>query len=410
MKLTVVGSGPAGLYSALTASEQGAKVTLVDRSERLGGTCVLFGCIPSKAMMSPLFLSYASQKYGKSVEFSYSELEEFARSVVQRVSKGVEYMLESAGVEVVKGEAKLNSGKIEVGGQILESDSVIVATGTEKPQIPGTIASDDLHFLDREFNTVLLVGGGVGGVEYGWLLHLAKKKVTIVEREELLLPGHDRDLRASVTSHFKRLGIDVRTNSVAEISDKVKINGGLEDFDLVVFTFGRKPAVKGFENLVGNKWIGVNEYMETKINHVYAAGDVTGTFTAHEAIHKGIIAGLNATGTRRSYRGEGVPKVLYTHPEIAYVGNTDGKCVKLSMAEVVRAVAERSTEGFIKVCVNEDGTLRGGVAFGERAEDIVSTLSLLIQLHVKVQDAKELMFPHPSYLEGLWEALRRLKP
>ena len=102
--------------------------------------------------------------------------------------------------------------------------------------------------------------------------------------------------------------------------------------------------------------------------------------------------------------------MLYTHPEIAYVGNIDGKCVKLSMAEVVRAVAERSTEGFIKVCVNEDGTLRGGVAFGERAEDIVSTLSLLIQLHVKVKDAKELMFPHPSYLEGLWEALRRLKP
>lgn len=106
-----------------------------------------------------------------------------------------------------------------------------------------------------------------------------------------------------MTSHFKRLGIDVRTNSVAEISDKVKINGKPEDFDLVVFTFGRRPAVKGFENLVENKWIGVNEYMETKINHVYAAGDVTGTFTAHEAIHKGIVAGLNATGTRRRYRG-----------------------------------------------------------------------------------------------------------
>ncbi|BCS91702.1 NAD(P)/FAD-dependent oxidoreductase [Metallosphaera javensis (ex Sakai et al. 2022)] len=410
MKLTVVGSGPAGLYSALTASEQGAKVTLVDRSERLGGTCVLFGCIPSKAMMSPLFLSYAARKYGKSVEFSYSELEDLARSVVQRVSKGVEYMLESAGVEVVRGEAELHSGKVQVGGQSLESDAVVVATGTEKPNIPGTIASDDLHFLDRGFNSVLLIGGGVGGVEYGWLLHLAGKKVTIVEREDQLLPGHDRDLRVSVTSHFKRLGIDVRTNSTAEISERVKINGQPGDFDLVVFTFGRKPAVKGFEDLVGNKWISVNEYMETKVNRVYAAGDVTGTFTAHEAIHKGIVAGLNATGLRRRYRGDAVPKVLYTHPEIAYVGATEGKCVKLSMTEVVRAVAEKSTEGFIKVCVNEDGTLRGGVAFSERAEDIISMLALLMQLHVNVQDARELMVPHPSYLEGLWEALRRLKP
>ncbi len=155
--------------------------------------------------MFPLSLSYSSSKFGKTIDFSYGELEGFARNVTQRVSKGVEYMLESAGVEVITGRATMRSGKINVNGQTIDADSVIIAIGTNKPQFPGTIASDDLHFLERDFQSVLLVGGGVGGVEYGWLLNMAKKRVTIVEREDLLLPGHDLDLRQSVTSFFKSL-------------------------------------------------------------------------------------------------------------------------------------------------------------------------------------------------------------
>ncbi len=176
-----------------------------------------------------------------------------------------------------------------------------------------------------------------------------------------------------------------------------------------MFTFGRRPSLEGFEEIKGDKWVNVDEFMRTNVNNVYAAGDVTGSFTAHEAIHKGIVAGLNATGEKRTYDGTAVPKILYTHPEIAYVGSTEGKCVKLNMTEVVRAVTERSTEGFIKVCADETGILKGGVAFSERAEDIISVLAILIRLRVKLEDAKNLIFPHPSYLEGLWEALRRFK-
>ncbi|MEL9969559.1 MAG: NAD(P)/FAD-dependent oxidoreductase [Metallosphaera sp.] len=408
MNLTVVGSGPGGIYAALAASQKGAKVTLVEKQERLGGTCVLYGCIPSKAMIAPLATRYLAGKFGKDISFSYEELQTIAENVVRRASKGVEYMLENGGVNVIHGQAELRSGKINVGAQSLDSDSIVIASGTEKPQVKGTIASDDLHFIKKKFSKVLLIGGGVGGVEYGWLLAMTGKKVTIVERDELLLPKHDIDLRRSVTSHFKRLGIDVRTNSLAEIGDQIKINGEEEDFDLVVLTFGRKPALKGFEELSDGNWIEVDSFMRTKLNNVYAAGDVTGSFTAHEAIHKGIVAGLNAVGEKVSYDKMVIPKVLYTHPEIAYVGKTEGTCVKVSMAEVIRAVAEQSTDGFIKVCAKGEN-ITGGVAFSERAEDIISSLALLMQLNVNVDIASKLIMPHPSYLEGLWEALRRLK-
>ncbi|QKQ99642.1 NAD(P)/FAD-dependent oxidoreductase [Metallosphaera tengchongensis] len=411
MKVVVVGSGPSGLYAALTASQRGSKVTLVEKSDKLGGTCVLFGCIPSKAMMAPLGASYFLSKYDKKVDISFHELQEGMRTVVNRVSKGVEYMLESSGVEVVHGEARLNGGKVEVNGQTLEQDTAVIAPGMEKPEVPGTISSDDLHYITKDFTSVLLVGGGVGGVEYGWLLHMAGKKVTIVERENLLLPGHDKDLRSGVTSMLKRMGLEVLTNSNVQIdSNDLKINGERVDYDLVVYTFGRKVRAKGFETLMKGKWLEVDQYMRTGLPNVYASGDATGSFTAHEAIHKGIAAGANASGDRRMYNGTAVPKVLYTHPEIAYVGNTEGTCVKLSMAEVVRAVAEKATEGFVKICKNDEGYINGGVALSERAEDMITVVSLLMRLNVRLSQAKDLMFPHPSYLEGIWEALRRLEP
>ncbi|MEM3245126.1 MAG: FAD-dependent oxidoreductase, partial [Metallosphaera sp.] len=117
MNLTVVGSGPGGIYAALAASQKGAKVTLVEKQERLGGTCVLYGCIPSKAMIAPLATRYLAGKFGKDISFSYEELQTIAENVVRRASKGVEYMLENGGVNVIHGQAELRSGKINVGAQ-----------------------------------------------------------------------------------------------------------------------------------------------------------------------------------------------------------------------------------------------------------------------------------------------------
>lgn len=409
--IVVIGSGPAGLYGAITLSLLGEKVTLIEEKDKLGGTCVLYGCIPSKAMLHPLHLKYSLERLGKRIDFNYPELQKLAQDTINRLSKGVQYMLENAGVDVIIGKATLKGKEVEIKGQTLYPDKVLVATGTIKPEIKGTIASDDLPYLTNDFNSVTIIGGGVGGVEYGWLLHKAGKEVHIVERENLLLPKHDMDLRTAVTNYFKRLGVKLHLNQEAKIEDnKVLLSDGTQiQSDIILFSFGRKPNLNGIESLPRDYWIKVNEFMETPLKDIYAAGDVTGSFTAHEAIHKGYVAALNIKGKKKIYDGSAVPKVIYTAPQIAYVGNTDhGRCVKIEMVGLARAIAEKETEGFIKVC-EENNKILGAVAFSERAEEIISILALGMKLKASIDDLIDFQYPHPSYLEIIWEVLRRFK-
>ncbi|BAB66956.1 dihydrolipoyl dehydrogenase family protein [Sulfurisphaera tokodaii] len=409
--IVVIGSGPAGIYGAFTASALGEKVKLIEEKERLGGTCVLYGCIPSKAMLHPLYLKYSLERLGKKIDFSYEELIKLAQDAISRISKGVEYMLESYGVEVIYGRGVLKSKEIEVSGQTLYPDKVLVATGTLKPEINGTIASDDLPYLNKEFNSVTVIGGGVGGIEYGWLLHKIGKEVHIVEKENLLLPKHDMDLRNYVTNHFKRIGVKLHLGVEAKIeNNKVKLSNGEEiKSDIILMSFGRKPNLTGVESLPHDYWIKVNEYMETPIKDIYAAGDITGSFTAHEAIHKGYIAGLNMKGIKKPYDSSAVPKVIYTSPQIAYVGNTNsGRCMKMEFSGLARAIAEKETEGFLKICVENEKVI-GGVAFSERAEEIISLLALGIKFKGSLDELLDFQYPHPSYLEMIWEILRKIK-
>ena len=406
--ITVVGSGPAGFYAAITASALGEKVTLVEEKDKLGGTCVLFGCIPSKAMLHPLVLSYTISRVGKTINFTYEELTKLAKDAVNRVSKGEEYTLESHEVKVIHGKAKLKGREIEVGGQALNSDKVIVATGTLKPT--GALASDDLPYLSRDFNKVIVVGGGVGGVEYGWLLRMVGKEVHVVEKEDLLLPKHDIDLRKSVTNHFLKLGFKLHMGVEAKIEGNTVITSKGEriEGDLVLLSFGRTPNLEGFEELKGERWLKVNEFLETPLQGVYGAGDVTGSFTAHEAIHKGVTASLNAVGNKRPYNGSAVPKVIYTIPQIAYVGRTEGDCRKIDMVSLPRAIAEKETEGFVKIC-QENGRVIGGVAFSDRAEEIITLLAMAIRYNIDVRSLFDFPFPHPSYLESIWEVVREFE-
>ncbi|AWR97059.1 NAD(P)-binding protein [Acidianus sulfidivorans JP7] len=408
MNITIIGSGPAGLYAAIAAHKR-AKVTLIEKNERLGGTCVLYGCIPSKAMIHPLSLSYSLSKLKKNISFNYYEIQNLAKDSINRLSKGVEYMLESYGVEVIHEEAKIRSGNVNIKNQSISSDAIIVATGTIKPKIEGTLASDDLPYLDKDFNKVTIIGGGAGGVEYAWLLHMAGKEVSIIEKSNYLMPYLDDDMRKAITAHFSKLGIKLYLNSEPKIeNNKVLLNGKELESDIILYTFGRSPNLDGFEELPHDKWIKVDDRMYTGIGNIYAAGDVTGSFTAHEAIHKGFIAGLNAVGIKKSYNSQAVPKVIYTEPQIAYVGKIEGNCVKVNMAEIGRAVVEKNTDGFVKIC-EKNGKIVGAEAFSHDAEEIITTVSAMMTFNVNIENALDLVIPHPSYLEAIWEALLRLQ-
>jgi len=407
MRIIVIGSGPAGLYSSLFLSSH-AKVTVVEKAERLGGTCTVYGCMPAKSMLYLLHLAEDAAKFAKRFSLSQEEVRRSAKEAVNRLSKGVEYLLEDAGVEVIHGRASLRSGKVVINSsQSLEGDGVIVATGTNRPNFPNSIASDDIPYLERDVKTAIVVGGGAGGLEYAEILRDWGSEVYLVEKSDLLLPGSDQDLRVAATNSFRKKGIKlVLGKTVAKsnegevlLSDGSKLKG-----DVILYSFGRTPNVEGFEELSKTGPIRVDSRMYTGVDRVFAAGDVIGTYTAHEAIHEGLVAASNLVGIEREYNPAAVPKVIYVRPQIATVGRIEGKSVKINFSQLGRAVSERETEGFLKLFY-EGGRINGLIVFGERAEELATLVGLAITHNITLQGIFDTIFPHPSYMEALWEAV-----
>jgi dihydrolipoamide dehydrogenase len=408
MRAIVIGSGPAGLYASLTASRH-SKVTLIEENEKLGGICVLYGCIPSKAMFHPVNLMGSLGKF-RPKEVDLTELQEIGREAANRVSKGVEYLLESHGIEVISGVAKLGNGEVRVGTQSYPYDSVVVATGTSKPKVQGTVASDELPYIEFKGKRVIVIGGGAGGIEFAWFLSQVGAEVHVVESSNSLLQGNDLDISNAVKSNFIRKGIKLHLGLKAVKTEGGKVelsDGSILESDLTLFTFGRRPNVDGLGLELNGKYLRVDSRMKTSSEAVYGAGDVTGTFTAHEAIHQGIVAGANAVGEKWEYNESIVPKIIYSKPEIATIGKLEGKSVKVSYSSLPRAVADRETEGFLKIYY-EGENIVGGAIYGERAEEIATIIGLVIQWKIRMEDLFRYHFPHPSYMELIWEAVGRV--
>ncbi|QGA53311.1 NAD(P)-binding protein [Sulfolobus sp. E5-1-F] len=410
MKVAVIGSGPAGVYASLELAKSNNKVILVEKEERLGGTCVLYGCIPSKAMLHPIHLASELEKIGKKVIFDLEELRKLGQEASFRLSKGVEYMLEDNGVEVIHGVASLRSGLLNVNNETIKTDYIVLATGTYREVVKGIIYSEDLPYLNKDFQSVIIVGGDVGGVEFGWMLRKLGKEVVLIDKQPSLLPYLDNEVSSAITNYFSKIGVKLYLNrSVKEMKEKEVVleNGEKLTADVVYMTFGRKPSIQGFEEVNHNPFVIVDEYLRTSVSNIFAAGDIIGTHTAHEAMYAGKIAALNITGGKKVFNKQGIPKVVYTYPTIAYVGNMEGKCIKINLAEVGRAITEKETDGFLKVCVKDDKIV-GAQAFMKDAEEVISLISLLIRYNVKVSEIKDYVAPHPSYIEAITELLNRL--
>ncbi|EZQ12041.1 MULTISPECIES: NAD(P)/FAD-dependent oxidoreductase [Acidianus] len=409
MRTIVVGSGPAGIYTAITASME-SKVTLIEKEERLGGTCVLYGCIPSKGMITPVrYYSYLLD-LGKAPSLTFDEVRRMGREASSRLSKGVEYMLESHGVEVVHGEGSLKSGGIEVGGQRIDGDFIAVTTGGYREKQEGILYSETLPYVDLDFQSVVIFGGDVGGLEYGWMLKKIGKDVTIVDKNTSLMPYLDKEISQALTNQFRRIGINLLLGKEVKKVEKGKLetsDGSEIRGDVVYVTFGRKAEIRGFENLPHDNYIKVDDYLFTGINGIYAGGDVIGTHTAHHAMYAGSVIGKNILGRKTKFDKTGIPYVVYTDPELAYVGEMKGSCVKVQMASLARPITDRMTSGFLKVCA-EGSRIVGAQAFMHDAEDVISIIAMAIRLNLTLDQLSEYVAPHPSYIEAVTEAIREL--
>ena len=452
----VIGSGPGGYPTAIRLGQLGLKTLCIEK-DSWGGVCLNWGCIPSKALIAASGLVHKA-KHGehmgitiKKVDVDIPKMQVWKDGIVQKLTGGVQTLIKGAGSTMVQGTAKLTAkDTVEVTDKDGKKTSykankaIVVATGTNVIQIPGfepdgetVITAKEAVSLQACPKKMLIVGGGVIGLELGMVYQKLGAKVIVVEMMDQVLPGTDKDLVRVVSKHFEKgdnpaevlLGAKAKSCKVKGKKATVVVEHNGEDktfeVDKVLMAVGFKPNSKGLGlEEVGVKLdqrghIQVDEYLQTNVKGIYAIGDVRGgPYLAHKATKEGetvaeVIAGHK--GAMMDVRA--MPAAIFTDPEIATVGLTEtqakaeGKKVnigKFPLSVSGRAMALDETDGFIKVLTdpeNDDKVLGVGIV-GPEASDLISESALAIEMHAFAEDVALTVHPHPTISEGVMEAFK----
>src|SRR5437667_4714755 len=440
--VVVIGGGPGGYVAALRAAQLGAKTAIVEK-DRMGGTCLVPGCIPTKALLqsSELYtLAKAGQPFGlvaDNIRFDWPAGQKRKGHVVDQLVKGVEGLLKAGGITSLKGSARLaGKGVVDVSGEQLQAKDIVIATGSAVARIPLrgaelTIDSDQILELREVPRRLAVIGGGVVGMEFAAMFAALGSKVTVLEMLPQVLAMVDSDLVAVYTKHLSGLGGEIHTNS--KVSRVVKQNGGLQvqfstggeggavDADQVLLAVGRVPFTQGLDaDKAGVKLergrVVVDEHLHTDADGIWAIGDVIGgIMLAHVASYEGVCAVENIAG-----HGNRVPdyhaaaNCVYTDPEIAHVGlgekeaKEKGIAVKIGrfpFAAAGRALTLGQTEGFVKVVADAgSGQLLGAHIIGPRATDLIAEAALAVQNGLTLEQIDLTIHAHPTLPESLMES------
>jgi len=443
----VIGAGPGCYVAALKLGKLGKKTLLVEK-DRLGGVCLNSGCIPSKAMIHiagqvhKLRQSKAQGLEAPDLRLNWSKVVDWKNLMVQGLSRGIATLEKGNNVTVMSGTAKLTAAhEAEVttptGTERVTFEQAIVATGSHPISIPsfdfdGTrvISSTEALALREVPGRLLVIGGGIVGLELGTVFAKLGAQVTIVEFLPQVLTGVEADLAAPVARGLQRMGVTVWTSSKAK-SFKAGA-GGLEvlvetpegdkvvETDKVLVCVGRAVNSKdlGLEALGiafdSKGHILVNERYQTKLPHIYAVGDVIGPpYLAHKASREGVLAALHIASKPVEPRGA-IPAAIFTDPEIAAVGETAAEA-RARGAEVItgrfpfaalgKAQAMRETEGFVKIVADKSShKVLGGAIVGPEAADMIGELCLAVKLGATLEDMGSTVHPHPTLGEAIAEA------
>lgn len=442
--IIVIGGGVGGYVSALRAARLGATVVLVEKHV-LGGTCLNVGCIPTKALLesSKLARSIAkADQFGIEVEGVHTVPERIAaraRSIVDLMCKGVVGLLDSAGVRVVKGTARLGGhDRVEIesedGGEVLRSRSIIIATGSSWVTLPGIpvdgeniITSDHALGLERVGGSMVIIGGGAVGCEFAEIYSALGTRITIVEMMPQILPGEDAELARRLESSLKRKGIRVATSSKVEGIDtaggmiKLAVEGGsVVEADRILLAVGRRPNTEdvGLETAgiqAGADGIATDEGMRTNVDSIFAVGDVTGKYMlAHVALAQAMTAAENACGGSSHMDYRAVPRCVYTDPEFAAVGMAEGEAraagldcsvARMRLGRVGRALILGNTLGLAKIVTETtSGRVLGFHLLAPHASELVGEIALAIGHGLGADDIARTIHPHPTLSEVVWES------
>lgn len=459
--VAVLGGGPGGYTAAIKAAQMGKSVAIVEM-DKLGGTCLHRGCIPSKALLrsaevySTLLHAgrFGIQVDGEAVSLQFDAVQNVKTEKVGQLYRGLQLLMRKHGIQVISGKGRIigpsifspKSGSLAVelaDGEMetVVSTNLIVATGTRPRVLPGIeadgetiLTSDDALQLETLPDSILIVGGGVIGVEWASMLSDFGVEVTLVEAASRLLPGEDAEVSAELIRALKKRGVRILTGiqldlgSLSKEGGQVSIKAETSEGSVtlsagkMLLSVGRQANVEelGLENTdirVKDGFIQVNDSLQTSEPHIYAIGDVTGGVQlAHAAAHEGLIAVEHLCGGKPApAESRYIPRCVYSRPEIASVGYTaeqakkhgfEPKTAKIPFAAIGKAIVLGEPEGFVKVVADEKtGDILGVHMIGAHATDLISEASLAQVLNATPWEVGATIHPHPTLSEALGEAM-----
>lgn len=446
--IAVLGGGPGGYVAAIAAAQRGARVTLIEQA-RVGGTCLNVGCIPTKALATSadlLTTARSAQDFGLRIPSATADLSglmRYKQGVVDQLVGGVEQLLRARRVCVVRGHGRfVNPQTIAVssmdGVQEVTAPRIIVATGSrpvepsiEGRDLPGVMGSTAALEIDEVPNQLVIIGGGVIGLEFACIYEALGSQVTIIEMAATILPqGVDETIAKRFQVLLRRRGMRVITGVSVERIERVDnglqvIASGTEGqtaypADRVLLATGRRPNSEGAEfatagiNMQGQA-VAVDDQMKTNLPGVWAIGDLVGGWMlAHKAMVEGRVAAENATGGQHTIDYRSVPNVIFTRPEIAGVGLTEAQARQQGREVVVSQFAFAAnpkarilgeTEGLVRfLCEPGGGRLLGVHLLGPHATDLIAEGALAVQMGATADDLAWTTHAHPTLPEAFLEA------
>ena len=450
-QLIVIGAGPGGYEAAIRAAQLGLTTALIERRD-VGGTCLNRGCIPTKAMLhsAQLYREAANfELFGLHTEntsFDWAKVHQRKNDVVVKLRTGIEQLIKANKIDFFNNSASI-SGKNDVQldqGEVIRGENILIATGSvpARPPIPGldlpnVVTSDELlddpHFTqaDSLAKEILIIGGGVIGVEFASVFSSFGCHVTIVEAMERILPTMDREISQSLNMVLKKRGVSIHTGAMVEKLEQDE-NGLVCHFtekgkaqavpaQQVLVAIGRRPNTQGlfaegFEVACERGRIVTDENFRTSVDSIYAIGDVTSKIQlAHMASAQGICAVHTITGQNPPIDLRYVPGCIYTDPEIASVGITEDEAKqqgipvkkgKFLMTGNGRSLIDEQERGFIKVLAHQEtDVILGAQLMCSRATDIVAELATAIVNGLTCAQLAGVIRPHPTFCEGVTEAV-----
>jgi dihydrolipoamide dehydrogenase len=452
--LIVIGAGPGGYVAARRGAQFGLKTALVEKESRLGGTCLLRGCIPTKALIQAAEVWDLCRKgactFGVSVEgasFDWARVRKRVEMATTKGSKGVDLLMKSSDVTVIQGVGRLDGpGRVQVTGsagqEVLTAGKIILATGSYAAGLPGfepdgkrILTSDHLLEIDHVPASLTILGAGAVGVELACIMQSFGCRVTLVELLERVLPLEDPECSDEVAKALKRQGMAVRTgckaNEVQTTADGVRCvlknvtTGTTEEVEseCLLLAVGRRPATKdlGLDS-VGVKpdkrgFIQTDGFMETTFGGLYAIGDIVPTQQlAHVASHEAQVAAGHAAGqTVHPIRYSRVPSCTYSSPEVASIGLTESAAIeagyqvrigRFPFSALGKASILNEPHGFVKVVSQADsGEVLGVHMVGPRVTELIGSAATAMGLDADVAAWSEVIFPHPTLSEAVAEAV-----